>query len=109
MKDCYRINITAILYLPAAETAETRRWRQPRPATPSPNRMERFIGAAFIVFGFCLLMAGRYLLKGFRRDANYSGIGGFRLTRGGLAWFIGYLIVICGSSAVFVGLIVLFL
>lgn len=67
------------------------------------------MGVAFILAGLCIIMAGRFLVKQFSTEAHYSGIGSFRLTRGGLAWFLGYLLVIFGSSAAFVGAMLLLL
>jgi len=71
--------------------------------------MKTLIGSAFVLCGFGVAAAGWYLAKRNRAEAHYRGIGGFGFNRGGLLWFVGYLLIICGSSAILVGLILLFL
>jgi len=71
--------------------------------------MQARIGVAFVLCGFGVAAAGWYLAKRNRAEAHYRGIGGFGFNRGGLLWFVGYLLIVCGSSATFVGLILLFL
>jgi hypothetical protein len=67
------------------------------------------VGMLLLVTGISLLFVGLHLVRKFRSEANYSGIGSFRFTREGVAWLIGYLLVIFGISLLFVSVILLFL
>jgi hypothetical protein len=80
-------------------------------AMPGPGSVykENRVGIAFVLSGLCIIIVGRSLVKRFGAEAHYSGIGSFRITRGGLGWFLGYLLVVFGSSTVFVGVMLLVL
>lgn len=67
------------------------------------------VGAAFALAGIGIIVVGRSFVRRFGEEAHYSGIGSFRVTRGGLVWFLGYLLVIAGFSGVFAGGILLLL
>jgi hypothetical protein len=67
------------------------------------------VGMLFLIAGLSILLVGLHFVRKFRPEANYSGIGGFRFTREGVAWLAGYLLVIFGVASVFVSLILIFL
>lgn len=67
------------------------------------------VGILLLMVGISIFLAGTYLVRKFRAEANCSGIGSFRFTREGAAWLVGYLLVIFGLALVFVSLILIFL
>lgn len=67
------------------------------------------VGILFLVTGISIFLVGLHLVRRFRAEANYSGIGSFRFTREGAVWLAGYLLVIFGLALVFVSLILIFL
>jgi hypothetical protein len=67
------------------------------------------VGILLLVTGISIFLVGLHLVRKFRSEANYSGIGSFRFTREGAAWLAGYLLVIFGLASVFVSVILLFL
>jgi hypothetical protein len=73
------------------------------------NQDAHGVGILMLVTGISLFFAGLHIVRKYRSDANYSGIGSFRFTREGVAWLTGYLLVIFGVSLVFVSAMVLFL
>lgn len=75
--------------------------------TGNPNVMG--VGILLLVAGISIFLAGTYLVRKFRAEANYSGIGSFRFSRQGAAWLAGYLLVIFGLASVFVSVMLLFL
>lgn len=75
----------------------------------APNQDAGGVGILLLVIGISILFVGLHLVRTFRSDAKYGGIGGFRFNREGVAWLAGYLLVIFGVSLVFVSAMVLFL
>jgi hypothetical protein len=73
------------------------------------NQDAHGVGILMLVTGISLFFAGLNIVRKYRSEANYSGIGSFRFTRKGVAWLAGYLLVIFGVSLVFVSAMVLFL
>jgi len=67
------------------------------------------IGELILLVGIFMLVCGWYLRRKFHAEANYKGIGSFRFTTGGFWWFVGYLLIVSGTSAVLVSLLLLFL
>lgn len=65
------------------------------------------LGILLLVTGIAIFSVGMRLVRKFRTAANYTGIGGFRFTREGVAWLAGYLLVVFGLSAVFVSVMLL--
>lgn len=61
------------------------------------------MGWIFFLLGTGLFLAGLWLTGKFSAIANYSGIGGFRVTPGGLLYFLGVLMIIFGLCFFMVG------
>jgi uncharacterized membrane protein len=70
---------------------------------------KKSIGALMLLAGIVIVASGWFLTGKFRAEANYQGIGSFRFTSRGLAWFAGYLLIIFGFSVASVSLMLLFL
>ncbi len=70
---------------------------------------KKSIGVAMLLLGIVMIACGWYLRKKFHAEASYRGIGSFRFTPGGFAWFVGYLLFIFGLSAVLVSFMLIFL
>jgi uncharacterized membrane protein len=59
----------------------------------------------FALIGGICIFAGFRLTKRFSAVANYRGIGGFRLTLGGLAYYLGVILIVVGMAFVGVGIL----
>ncbi|NMC75161.1 MAG: hypothetical protein GYA56_12530 [Geobacteraceae bacterium] len=73
----------------------------------SDNPNATGVGILLLVTGISVFLAGLHLVRRYRSEANYCGIGSFRFTRHGAAWLAGYLLVIFGLASVFVSALLL--
>ncbi len=66
-----------------------------------------FVGAIGVVIGLTMFFLGFKVKKKFQGVAEYSGIGGFRITPKGIIWFGGCLLEIFGIGAILVSFMLL--
>jgi hypothetical protein len=67
------------------------------------------IGTLILLAGVAISACGWLITRRFSAEVNYDGVGRFRLTRAGFAWFVGYLLIILGICTAAVSLMLLFL
>ena len=56
------------------------------------------LGILFAAGSLLMVTCGLFITRKFRAEATYRGIGSFRITWGGLAYFLGVLLIIFGAS-----------
>jgi hypothetical protein len=58
------------------------------------------LGILFLAASLVIAACGLFIARKFRAEASYNGIGSFRITWGGLAYFCGVLLIIFGVCLV---------